>query len=108
MVAAAKKMRVLQSQDKQLYVSNWDKIMAYRKGKAVFAFNFHGENSYDGFFLPVQEEGKYKVLFSTDDHCFGGQGRVYHQTYTAERRSDGEIGFRLYLPSRTAVVLKKE
>ena len=108
MVAAAKKTRVLKSQDTQLYVSNWDKIMAYRKGNAVFAFNFHGENSYDGFFLPVQEEGEYKVLFSTDDHRFGGQGRICHQTYTAERRSSGEIGFRLYLPSRTAVVLEKK
>ncbi len=107
MVALAKKTRLLSGRDTQLALDNWAKTIVYKKGSAVFAFNFHPENSYDGFFLPVQEEGEYTVCLSTDDFCFGGQGRIYHQTYTAERQADGRIGFRLYLPSRTAVVLKR-
>ena len=107
MVALAKKTRLLSGRDTQLALDNWAKTIVYKKGSAVLAFNFHPENSYDGFFLPVQEEGEYTVCLSTDDFCFGGQGRIYHQTYTAQRQEDGKLGFRLYLPSRTAVVLKK-
>ena len=108
MVAKAKKLRALSGSDTQLYVSGEEKIIAYRKGKGVYVFNFHPEASYDGFFLPVQEEGLYQVVQSTDDFCFGGQGRIYHQSYRAEKQPDGSVGFRLYLPSRTAVVLEKK
>jgi hypothetical protein len=43
---------------------------------------------------------------STDDFCFGGQGRIYHQSYTTVEQN-GKTGILLYLPSRTAVILKK-
>ena len=48
-----------------------------------------------------------EVILSSDDHCYGGQGRVWHQTYTATKQPDGRIGFQVYLPQRTAIVLKK-
>ena len=107
MVEKAKKYRTLSGKDKQLYLSNDQKVMAYRKNKAVFVFNFHPNNSYDGFFLPLQEAGSYKVTLSTDDFCFGGQGRVWHQTYETTE-SNGVPGICLYLPSRTAVVIEKQ
>ena len=107
MVKAAKKNRVLQGKDRQLFVDNAAKTLAYQKGGAVFAFNFHPVNSYDGMFLPLPEAGEYEVIMSTDDFCFGGQGRIYHQTYTTCNR-DGRTGIQIYLPSRTAVVLRKK
>ena len=108
MVSMAKALRVLRGEDQQLYVSNGDKIMAYKKGNGIFAFNFHPQTSYEGFFLPVDQPGEYQVFLSTDDFCFGGQGRIYHQTYMAQTQPDGRTGFYIYLPSRTAVVLKKK
>ena len=70
-------------------------------------YNLSPDRSFEGYTLPVPEPGTYQVTLSTDDLCFGGQGRIYHQNYTAQRQEDGRLGFRLYLPSRTAVVLKK-
>ncbi len=107
MVSAAKKYKVLSSRDKQLRLSNEDKILVYQKGRAIFAFNFHPTWSQDGVFVPVEEDGEYQVVLSTDDYCFGGQGRIYHQSYAAEKLAD-RWGVRLYLPSRTAVVLTKK
>ena len=107
MVSMAVKHRVLAARDTQLLVHNGDKIMAYKKGGAVLAFNFHPVNSYEGYFVPMPEKGNYQVVMSTDDYCFGGHGRVYHQTYQAEKQPDGRIGFQLYLPNRTAIVFKK-
>ena len=107
MVEMAKKNRVLTGKDTQLLVHNGDKVMAYKKGTATFVYNFDPYRSYEGYLIPVAEVGEYKVLFSTDDFRFGGQGRIHHLTYRAEAQPDGRIGFPLYLPSRTAIVLKK-
>jgi hypothetical protein len=45
---------------------------------------------------------------STDDYCYGGHGRIAHQSYTAKEHADGRVGFQIYLPSRTAVMLYKK
>jgi 1,4-alpha-glucan branching enzyme len=107
MVELARKNRVLSGKDRQLWVHNADKVLAYKKGTALFAYNLDPTRSYEGYWIPVPEEGAYKVLLSTDDFRFGGQGRVHHLTYRTEKRADGCVGFQLYLPNRTAVVLKK-
>ena len=106
MVSMAKAEKVLQSGDKQLNLCNHTKTLVYEKG-ATFAFNFHPWRSFEGFFVPVTEEGTYDVILSTDDYCFGGHGRIYHQSYDTIWEN-GRLGILLYLPSRTAVVLKKK
>lgn len=107
MVAMAKKQKVLAGQDKQLKLDNWDKVLVYKKGGATFAFNFHCHQSYVSCFVPVTQAGDYQVVMSTDDFCYGGNGNIAHQTYTATKQEDGTIGFQVYIPSRTAIVFKK-
>ena len=107
MVAMSKKHRVMGGQDKQLSLDNTNKTLVYKKGGAIFAFNFHPTYSQFGFEAVVPEKGNYTVIMSSDDYRYGGFGRVYHQTYTAEKRDDGKYVIKLYLPSRTAIVLKK-
>ena len=106
MVKNAKKLKLFKGNPQQLWLDNHAKILGYRKGQGIFAFNLHTENSYEGFFLPVKEKGKYQVVLASDDFCFGGQGRIHHNCYEAVLR-DGEWGVQLYLPCRTAIVLKK-
>ena len=107
MISAAKKNRVIGGKDNQLWLDNLAKTLVYQKGGGLFAFNFHPTNSYEGCFLPMPEPGEYEVVMSTDDFCFGGQGRIYHQSYSTVER-DGRTGILLYLPSRTAVMLRKK
>lgn len=107
MVAMAKARRLLTGPAQSLWVDQEEKVLIYARKKTVFAFNFHPDHSYDGYFLPVPEAGAYRVILSTDDGAFGGQGRIAAETYQAVRQPDGKIGFRIYLPSRCAVVLKK-
>ena len=107
MVSRLKKHRVQQGRDVQLSLDNDKKTLVYKKGGLLFAFNFHPVNSYEGFFLPVPEKGEYDVVMSTDDYCFGGQGRIWHQSYTTVTR-DGKPGIFVYIPSRTALLLKKK
>ena len=108
MVDMAKRCRVLGARDTQLQLNNTDKTLVYKKGSAIFAFNFHPVNSYNEFFLPVPEAGEYSVILASDNYNFGGYGRVANaQVYKAEKQADGRIGFKIYLPHRTAIVLKK-
>ncbi len=106
MVSMAKEQQVLSGMDRQLRLSNDEKILVYGKGKAVFAFNFHASWSQEGVFVPVPEPGDYRMIFTSDDYCYGGHGRIYHDTYPATQQEDG-WGFRVYLPSRTAAVFVK-
>ena len=106
MVALGKRQRVFTGRDRQLCMENEKKWMAYQKGAGIYVFNFHPTESYTGCFVPVPEEGSSKVVMSTDDFCFGGYGRVHHQTYETVEK-DGKTGILLYLPCRTALVLEK-
>ena len=106
MVKLSKKHRLLRVTDRQLWVKNEHHVLAYEKGNAVFLFNFDPENSHDGYFIPM-DAGSYQVELSTDDLAFGGHGRVSHQKYLTMKNENGEEGLKIYLPSRTAVVLRK-
>ena len=107
MVAMSKKHRVLGGKDQQLSVHNDNQTLVYKKGGVLFIFNFHPTYSQFGFEAVVPEPGKYTVFMSSDDHCYGGFGRVWHQSYDSQTRPDGTHYIKLYLPSRTAICLKK-
>ena len=107
MIKMARKTRLLSGKMQNLWTHQSDKVLMYQRAKTVFAFNFDPTHSFDGYFVPVTEKGDYQVLMDTDEFQFGGHGRIGHQIYTAEKQEDGRIGFKVYLPSRTAIVFKK-
>ncbi len=85
-----------------------DKIIIFTKGDYVFIFNFNPDRSFDGYFVPVDVKGTYKVVLSTDDERFGGFSRVDGKAkYKAQTTPAGWVGFQCYLPNRTAIVLKR-
>ncbi len=108
MVSLAKKYRVLSGRDTQLKLDNTNKLLVYKRGGAIFAYNLHPTRSDAECWIPVPQKGEYEVVMSTDDFCFGGQGRIYHQSYTAQKQPDGSYGFYLYLPCRTGLVLHRK
>lgn len=107
MIAFLKKERIMIKKAECQYIHNDDKILIYSKGKDVFVFNFNPSRSFDGYWIPVNETGKYQVILSTDEKKFGGFGRVDKDyIYTAERTKN-KAGFKCYLPNRCGIVLKK-
>ena len=107
MVAAAKELKLFGGKEQQLWLDHGKKLLVYRKGKGVFAFNLHPDTSLDGCLIRVPTAGTYQVVLSSDDRDFGGHGRIAHQTYKAKKQPDGTYAIQAYLPSRTAMVLKK-
>ena len=80
-------------------------IVFYRKG-LMFAFNFHPSMSLTNVLIPVPQPGEYTVELCTDDAKYGGFGQIAHMTYPT-KDFDGVHYVELYLPARTAVVLKE-
>ena len=108
MVKLLKKDGLLSKPGENRWVHQEDKLIIFTKGEYVFIFNFNPQRSFDGYFIPVGIKGTYKVVLSSDDDQFGGFSRVDTSVkYKTQTTPDGWIGFKCYLPNRTAIVLKK-
>jgi len=86
-----------------------DLVIAFRRRELLFVFNFHPSMSFTDYGLPV-DAGKYTTLLCSDDPEFGGFNRydskVVHRTQV-ERSFGLKQNLKLYLPSRTAIVLER-
>ena len=89
------------------------KILVFLRKNCIFALNFNPTGSFGdyGFSAP---EGKYRLVFSSDDAVFNGQVRLQagEEHFSVQQKCpNGNQEFDhtlyLYLPSRCAVVLKK-
>ena len=96
-------------------VKIWDKdednILAYMRDELLFIFNFHPQKSYSDYGILVPQ-GKYQIILDTDDKAFGGFGQnddtIHHFTqYDQLYAPDNKGWLKLYLPARTALVMKR-
>ena len=108
MIALLKENDLLTKPAHSRWIHQDDKILMYNKEDVVFVFNFHPHKSFEGYFVPVEFEGTYEVVLSSDDGVYGGYNRIDTSYKYDTYRTDADwIGFNCYLPSRTALVLKK-
>lgn len=87
-----------------------DQVLAYQRGSWLLVFNFNPVKSFTGYGIPLAAS-KYRIMFDTDESRFGGQERInrnmiYYTTPSAGLLSQHYLD--LYLPARTAMVLKQE
>ena len=112
MISLQKSYAILEHPVGRIYENSSDKIAAFTRGELLFIFNFHHEKSYTGYGIPVQ--GKFRIILDSDDAVFGGFNRIdrsslYLSIRKAARQTLGTPYYLyLYLPSRTAIVLKRE
>lgn len=95
----------------EIWHNDGDQVLAFMRGDLLFVFNFSPSRSFTdyGFLVPT---GSYDVLLNTDAKEFGGNGFAddsmphitnYDQLYAAQHKE----WLKLYIPSRSAVVLRK-
>ena len=95
----------------EIWHNDGDQILAFMRGDLVFVFNFSPTRSFAdyGFLVPT---GSYSVVLNTDAVQFGGNGladdTVTHLTnYDPVYVEDHKEWLKLYIPARSAVVLRK-
>lgn len=96
---------------REVWHNDGDQILAFSRGDLLFVFNFSPNKSYTdyGFIVP---QGSYDVVLNTDSKLYGGNDladdSVRHFTnYDPIYEKDGKGWLMLYIPARSAVVLRK-
>ena len=95
----------------EIWHNDGDQVLAFMRGNLVFVFNFNTTTSFTdyGFLVPT---GAYNVVLNSDASEFGGNNLAddsvthltnYDPLYVAERKE----WLKLYIPARSAVVLRK-
>ena len=96
----------------EIWHNDGDQVLAYGRKDLIFVFNFNPKQSFADYGFLVTP-GAYEVILNTDDVAFGGNGladdSVVHFTiadplYSKEKKE----WLKLYIPARTAVVLRKK
>ncbi|HQF76169.1 MAG TPA: alpha amylase C-terminal domain-containing protein [Syntrophales bacterium] len=111
MIGFARCSNLLGSGDPHLlHEHNEYKVLAFERAGHLLVFNFHPSRSYDGYRVDAAP-GKYRLVLDSDGEVYGGHGRLgpdeVHFT-----QPDGKGPFTrhilsLYLPTRTALVLRR-
>ena len=94
-----------------LWDNEGDQVVAYRRDKLVFVFNWNGQKSFSDYGI-LTAEGKYRVVLNTDAKEFAGFGlsddSIEHFTQPDPLyKKDHKGWLKLYLPARSAVVLEQ-
>ena len=95
----------------EIWHNDGDQVLAFSRGSLIFVFNFNPVRSFAdyGFLVPT---GSYDVVLNTDAKAFGGNGfaddTMTHITnFDPLYVNDHKEWLKLYIPARSAVVLKK-
>ena len=84
-----------------------EQMLCFARCDLFFVFNFHSSNSLEHILIPVYPDTKELVVkFSSDDEKYGGFSQVAHMTYPI-KEFDGVRYAELYIPARTAIVLRE-
>ena len=96
----------------EVWHNDGDQVLAFKRGKLLFVFNFSPTQSFADYGLLV-ESGEYEVVLNTDAKDFGGNGladdNVKHFTnYDPLYEKVGKGWLKLYIPARSAIVLRNK
>lgn len=95
----------------EIWHNDEDQVLAFQRKDLIFVFNFNPKKSFTNYGFLVTP-GKYMAVLNTDSPLYGGNGltddTVEHFTiadplYAREKKE----WLKIYIPARTAVVLKK-
>ena len=95
----------------EIWHNDEDQVLAFQRKDLIFVFNFNPKKSFTDYGFLVTP-GKYMAVLNTDSPLYGGNGltddTVEHFTvadplYAREEKE----WLKIYIPARTAVVLKK-
>ena len=111
MLALEKQYRFLEKgQPRLLHLHQADKVIAFERSDLVFAFNFHPVQSFTDYAFEVIG-GQYRMVLNSDDVRYGGHDRLAadqsHSTFTPPSEISSPPVISLYLPSRSAMVLRR-
>jgi len=93
-----------------VFAHDGDNVLVFERNDIYFVFNFNPQDSFTGYGIDVPV-GRYHLLMNSDEERFGGHARIEtDREFIPEKiESAGNIRhmLKLYLPNRTALILKR-
>lgn len=93
-----------------LWDNEGDQIVAYQRGELIFVFSFNGHQSFTDYGI-LAPQGSYNGVLSTDQSKYGGfdliDNTIIHHTLPDPPHESGKEWLKLYIPARSAQVLRK-
>ena len=86
-----------------------DQVLVFERGLLLFIFNFNPDKAFTDYGVAAHP-GRYNSVLCTDSQKFGGYGNIDESvSYISERAGgiSGKDWLKVYLPPRTAIVLKR-
>jgi 1,4-alpha-glucan branching enzyme len=93
-----------------LNIDTGNKVIAFERAGLVFVFSFNVSESFFDYGIPVPTVGRYCLALTSDRSAFGGFDRLDESVIYDTLGGGGTAEaprLRLYVPSRTALVLAK-
>lgn len=92
------------------YTQEEEQVLCYSRGDLYFIYNFSPEHSYVDYEIELPA-GVYQSILDTDNPLYGGYGlvdeSVLHYSDCSCGAEAGLCKLRLYLPARTALVMRR-
>jgi len=86
-----------------------DQVLAFTRGDLLFVFNFNPNTSFTDYGLAMGA-GKFSIVLNSDGIAYGGKGlvdeRITYYTQAEQSVAPRQL-LKLYLPARSALVLKR-
>ena len=113
MIHLFKKENLLSDHPELLVADEEKKILIFKRKNCIFALNFSPAGSFADYGVSAPA-GEFVVVLDSDEPRFNGFGRLQegeHHVTLPERCPNGNQAYdhtlKLYLPARTAIVLKQ-
>ncbi|MDR1370339.1 MAG: alpha amylase C-terminal domain-containing protein [Dysgonamonadaceae bacterium] len=94
----------------KIWDNNNDQVLAFQRKDLIFVFNFNPEKSFADYGV-LAAKGKYEIVLDSDRLEFGGFGRIndnmeHFTNFDPLYKNENKEWLKLYLPARTAIVLR--
>ena len=107
MIHCVTENRLLDEAPVRLCDNDGDKVLAFERNNCIVVFNFHPEKSFSDYSIYCQP-GDYRIVLNSDDPIYHGFGNVDTTITYRTQLYEGNPRLMLYLPSRTALVLRRQ
>ncbi|MBR4837546.1 MAG: alpha amylase C-terminal domain-containing protein [Bacteroidales bacterium] len=108
MLDFVKKTKVMQAAPAWLLDADEDnKTIVFERNNLIFVFNW-GQKSLPDYKIHVRQTGDYKIVFSSDEKCFGGFENIDESAVFPSERNGDEITMKIYNVARTVAVYQVE
>ena len=108
MLDFVKKNKIMQAAPAWLLEADEEnKTIVFERNNKIFVFNW-GQKSLPDYKIKVKRTGDYKIIFSSDDKCFGGFENIDKDAVFPSERNGDDVTMKIYNVARTAVVYSVE